>query len=128
MTIILNTCLLRVWYLTKCCQLFGLLYVYLNFYAWKSYRSLAREFEISLLPITVDLKADFFLYWFTFVVKSFVPDICSCAFAMPVTLLWRLMGCLSSHDLKRGMCIFSCSVKCIFCSWKFGICVWPICA
>lgn len=24
--------------------------------------------------------------------------------------------------------IFNCSVECIFCSWKFGICAWPICA
>jgi hypothetical protein len=26
------------------------------------------------------------------------------------------------------LCIFSCSVECIFCCWKFGMCVWPICA
>jgi hypothetical protein len=24
--------------------------------------------------------------------------------------------------------IFSCNVECIFCTWKFWLCVWPICA
>jgi len=42
------------------------------------------------------------------VVKSFVPDTCLCAFVMPLKLLCRLMGCLSSHDLKKGICyVFS---------------------
>jgi len=129
MTIILNTCLLRVWYLTKCCQLFRLLYVYLNFYAWKSCWSLACEFEIFLLPITAAFEVDFYLYWFTFVVTSFVPDTCLCTFAMPVNLLCRLMGCLSSRDLKMGIYdVFWVVVWNAFCSRKFGICIWPVCA
>ena len=41
-------------------------------------------------------------------VKSFVPGTSSCAFAMPVKLLCRLLGCLSRHDLKKGICyVFS---------------------
>jgi hypothetical protein len=130
MTIIINTCPLKVWYLTNCCHLFRLLYVYLNLYSWKSCWSLAREFEISLLPIAADFEVDFYLYWFTFVVKIFCTRYLFVRLCYACKVVVQINGLSVKSWSQKGhmLCIFSCNVECIFCNWRFWICVWPICA
>ena len=127
MTIILKTCLLRVWCLTKCCKLFGLLYVYLNFHAWKSCWSLAYEFEIALLPITADFEVDFYLKSIYICGKIFCTRylfVCLC-WSCSIVMQFNGLSVKSWSEKELQLCIFSCSVECIFCNWKFGICIIP---
>jgi len=51
--------------------------------------------------------------------------VCLC-YACKVVMQINGLSVKSWSQKGHMLCIFSYSVECIFCSWKFGICVWPI--